>query len=124
VAQDDVALIIQVPAGSLLDTQLSKLPPPSAADRRVVIEPVQPGADGRIEAPEAGRVVLSFLSPEDLRRESDQINREFSLNIGSEPPVVVIQVAEELREDQLVILLQAAEQAKRPVILCVLQGTS
>jgi hypothetical protein len=124
VAQDDVALIIQLPAGSALDLQLQKEPPPSAADRRVVIEPVQPGADGRIVPPEAGRVVLSFLSPEDLRREAEQIGREFSLNTGSEPPVVVLQVAEELREDQLGILLRAAEQAKRTVLLCVLQGTS
>jgi hypothetical protein len=124
VAQDDVALIIQLPAGSALDLQLQKEPPPSAADRRVVIEPIAPGADGRIEPPEAGRVVLSFLSPEDLRREAEQISREFSLNTGSEPPVVVLQVAEELREDQLGILLQAAELAKRVVLLCVLQGTS
>jgi hypothetical protein len=37
--------------------------------------------------------------------------------------VVVIEVAEELREDELAVLLQAAEEAGRTVILCLLGST-
>jgi hypothetical protein len=37
---------------------------------------------------------------------------------------VVLQVAEELREDELSVLVAAADRARRTVILCVLLGTS
>jgi len=121
---ENVSLIIQVPADSAVDRQLGEVPPPSAASAQVVIERIPAGADGRIEPPEAGRVLLSFLSPEDLRREADLVRREIGDADGSEPPVVVIEVAEELREDELSVLLQAAERSGRTVLLCVLIGTS
>jgi hypothetical protein len=121
---ENVSLIIQLPAGSALDRQLAENPPPSAVSAQTVIEPISAGADGRIEPPEAGQVLLSFLSPEDLRREADQVRQELGGADGSQPPVVVIEVAEELREDELSVLLQAAERAGRTVVLCVLLGTS
>jgi hypothetical protein len=117
---ENVDLIIQLPAGSAVDRQLELDPPPSAASGRVVIERVTADADGTIQPPEAGQVVLSFLSPEALRREADQLGREIRPDDSSEPPVVVIEVAEELREDELAALLKAAEQAGRTVILCIL----
>jgi len=117
---ENVDLIIQLPAGSAVDRQLELDPPPSVADGRVVIERVTADADGTIQPPEAGQVVLSFLSPEALRREADQLGREIRPDDSSEPPVVVIEVAEELREDELAALLKAAEQAGRTVILCIL----
>jgi hypothetical protein len=117
-------LIIQLPAGSALDTQLRKDPPPSAASNRVVIEPLPADVDGRIQPPEGGQVILSFLSPETLRREAGQVSREIGQAAAGKPPVVVLEVAEELREDELGVLLQAAEQAQRTVLLCVLLGTS
>jgi hypothetical protein len=117
---ENVDLIIQLPAGSAVDRQLELDPPPSVADGRVVIERVTADADGTIQPPEAGQVVLSFLSPEALRREAGQIGREIRPDDSSEPPVVVIEVAEELREDELATLLKAAEQAGQTVILCIL----
>jgi hypothetical protein len=117
---DDVALIIQLPAGSAVDRQLELDPPPSVAGGRVVIERITADVEGTIQPPEAGQVVLSFLSPEDLRREAEQIRQEIRPGDGGEPPVVVVEVAEELREDELAVLLQAAEEASRVVILCIL----
>ena len=119
---ENVDLIIQLPAGSAVDRQLELDPPPSVASGRAVVERVTPNEDGTIQPPEAGQVVLSFLSPEALRREADQLGREIRPDDGSEPPVVVIEVAEELREDELAALLKAAEQAGRTVILCILGG--
>jgi len=120
---ENVSLIIQLPAGSAVDRQLELDPPPSVASGRAVIERLSADIDGKIQLPEAGRVILSFLSPEDLRREADQVRREISPDDGSEPPVVVIEVAEELREDELTALLQAADEASRTVILCILGST-
>jgi hypothetical protein len=117
---ENVDLIIQLPAGSAVDRQLELDPPPSVASGRAVVERVAPNEDGTIQPPEADQVVLSFLSPEALRREADQLGREIRPDDGSEPPVVVIEVAEELREDELAALLKAAEQAGRTVILCIL----
>jgi hypothetical protein len=120
---DDVALIIQLPAGSAVDRQLEEDPPPSVASSRVVIERVTADVDGTIQPPEAGQVVLSVLSPESLRREPEQVRRQIRPGDGSAPPVVVVEVAEELREDELGVLLQAAEAASRVVILCILVGS-
>jgi hypothetical protein len=117
---ENVALIIQLPAGSAVDRQLELDPPPSVASGRAVIEPVTADVDGAIQPPEAGQVVLSFLSPESLRREAEQVRREIRPGDGSAPPVVLIEVAEELREDELAVLLQAADEASRTVVLCIL----
>jgi 23S rRNA pseudoU1915 N3-methylase RlmH len=68
-------------------------------------------------------VLLSFLSPESLRREAEQVGQEIRRAETSATPVVVIEVAEELREDELAVLLQAAEEAGRTVILCILGST-
>jgi hypothetical protein len=117
---ENVDLIVQLPAGSAIDRNLEADPPSSVASGRVVVERIQPGPEGTIQPPVAGQVLLSFLSPEDLRRETDQIKREIGPADGSEPPVVVVEVAEYLREDELTFLLQAAAEAKRVVILCIL----
>jgi len=122
---DDVDLIIQLPAGSLLDRQLREDPPPSVANGRAVIESLPADPEGRIVPPEGGEVVLSFLSPEALRHEAETVMQEISEVDGDDqPPVVVLQVAEELREDELSVLVAAADRARRTVILCVLLGAS
>jgi hypothetical protein len=117
---ENVGLIIQLPAGSVVDRRLDEDPPPSVASGRAVIERLAASAEGTIEPPEAGQVVLSFLSPETLRRESERVRQEIRQADGSEPPVIVVEVAEELREDELAALLQAADQVGRTVILCIL----
>ena len=119
-----MSVIIQVPAGSLVDRQLREDPPPSVISGRAVTEQVPADTEGRIVPPEGGNVVLSFLSPESLRREPEQVRREV-LEAGSDaPPVVVLEVAEEIREDELAVVLQAADLARRTVLLCILLGTS
>jgi hypothetical protein len=121
---EDVSVIIQVPAGSLVDRQLREDPPPSVISGRAVTEQVPADAEGRIVPPEGGNVVLSFLSPESLRREPEQVKREV-LEAGRDaPPVVVLEVAEEIREDELAVVLQAADLARRTVLLCILLGSS
>ncbi|HEY0937396.1 MAG TPA: hypothetical protein VGD91_27105 [Trebonia sp.] len=120
---DETALIIQLPAGSPIDRNLRADPPPSVTGGRTVVEPLPAGPLGTIEPPEAGQVVLSFLSPEDLRREAEQIGRELRQADRGQPPVVVIEVAEYLREDEISVLLQAAEHAQRTVLLCILGST-
>ncbi|MGD0706198.1 MAG: hypothetical protein ABSA02_40750 [Trebonia sp.] len=120
---ENVDLIIQVPAGSAIDRQLELDPPPSVASGRAVVERLSADVDGTIAPPEAGQVVLTFLSPEALRREAEQVRREIRPDDSGEPPVVVIEVAEYLREDELAALLQAAAEAHRTVILCVLGST-
>jgi hypothetical protein len=117
---ENVDVIIQLPAGSVIDRQLEQDPPPSVTSGRAVVERLPAAADGTIEPPEAARVVLSFLSPEALIREAEQIRHEVQRIGGTEPPVVVVQVAEELREDELAVLLQAAGHAGRTLLLCIL----
>jgi hypothetical protein len=119
---EDVGVIIQLPAGSAVDRQLGSDPPPGVADGRAVIERVPADAEGRIVPPEGGEVVLSVLSPEALSREAGQVRREVRRAARGAPPVVVVQVAEELREDELAALLEAAGQARRTVILCILSS--
>jgi hypothetical protein len=121
---EDVSLIIQVPSGSTVDRQLRDDPPPSVTSGRAVTEAVPADPEGRIVPPEGGNVVLSFLSPEALRREPEQVRREISQAETEAPPVVVVEVAEELREDELSVLVQAADEAGRTVLLCVIVGST
>ena len=119
---EDVVVIIQVPADSALDRQLRDDPPSAVAAGRAVVEQFPPDSEGRIVPPEGGEVVLSLLSPEALSREAEQVMREVRRAPRGEPPVVVVQMAEELRDDELAGVLEAANHARRPVILCVLSS--
>jgi hypothetical protein len=121
---DEVELIIQVPRGSAVDRQLREEPPPSVASGRVIVERIPADAEGRIEPPAAGEEVLSVLSPEALSREADQVRRVIrQAEDDGGPLVVIVQVAEELREEELTSVLAAATRAKRPVLLTVLGST-
>jgi hypothetical protein len=59
------------------------------------------------DLPTAGRVVMSVLSPESLRRDRTELDRALEVR-GTEPPVIVIEAADELREDELAAVLEAA----------------
>ncbi len=78
-------------------------------------------ADGRLEPPEAGEIVLSVLSPEALAREPAQV-----LDVirhapsGHQPLVIIVQAAEELREEELAVVLDAAARSHRRVIIRVM----
>jgi hypothetical protein len=111
-------LIIQVPRESAVERQLRSQPPESVADGEVVVEAGPTDAEGRLEATEVGEVVLSLPSPEGLEREADEVRRVIGqAGTGIEPLVVVVEAAEELRDDELAAILDAAGHASRPVIL-------
>lgn len=79
-------------------------------------------AEGVLEAPAAGQVVLSLLSPEALEREASEVRRVIGqAGTGVEPLVVVVEAAEELRESELAALLSAASHASRAVILRIVR---
>lgn len=118
---DDVALIIQLPRDSAVDRQLREDPPLSVSGGRVVIERLHADAEGRILPPPAGEVVLSVLSPEALSREAEEVKlviRRAAADGG--PLVVLVQTAEELRDDELAAIIEAAAHTRRVVLLRVL----
>ena len=115
-------LIIQVPRGGAVDRQLSAEPPQSVTDGAVVVVAGPTDAAGHLEPPAAGEVVMSVPSPEALSREVDEVRRVIErAGTGVEPLVVVVDAAEELREDELAAVLEAAEHPSRAVILRVLR---
>jgi hypothetical protein len=66
--------------------------------------------------------VLSVPSPESLAREADEVRRVIArAGTGVEPLVIVIEAAEELRDEELEPALAAAAHTSRPVILRVIR---
>jgi hypothetical protein len=87
-----------------------------------VVDPGPTDAEGVLEAPPAGEVVLSVLSPEALAREADEVRRVIAgAGTGVEPLVVVVEAAEELRDDELAAVLEAADRSSRAVILRIIR---
>jgi hypothetical protein len=122
-AQERAVLIVQVPAGSSVEAALRREPPPGVAGGAAVVETLPAGADGRLEPPEAGEVVMSVLGPEGLRRDADTLRRVVDeAGTGSKPLVVLVEAAEELRDDELAPVLDAAARSRRPLILRVEAG--
>jgi hypothetical protein len=75
-------------------------------------------AAGKLDAPNAGEVVMSVLSPEALVRERDELRRVVDgAGAGDDPVVVVVEAAGDLREDELAAALDAARRSDRGVIL-------
>jgi hypothetical protein len=117
---DGPRLIVQPPRGSAVERQLRAQAPPSVASGEVVVEPGPTDADGRLEAL-PGQVVLSLPSPEALEREADEVRRVIGgAGTGIEPLVVVVEAAEELREQELAPLLDASGHTSRAVILRII----
>jgi NAD(P)H-flavin reductase len=89
----------------------------------VLVEHGPTDANGVLEAPAAGQVVLSLPSPEALAREAGEVRRVIGLagGTGVEPLVVVVEAAEELREVELAALLDAAGHTSRAVILRIVR---
>ncbi|MEN3284977.1 MAG: hypothetical protein V7607_6117 [Solirubrobacteraceae bacterium] len=115
-------LIIQVPRGGAVDRQLAAAPPQSITDGEVVVVAGPIDAAGHLEPPAAGEIVMSVPSPEALAREADELRRVIArAGTGVEPLVVVVEAAEELRDDELAAVLEAAEHPSRAVILRVMR---
>jgi hypothetical protein len=111
----EARLIIQVARGGAVARQFEgDRPADIAIDTRPADE------NGRIEPPDVGRVVLSVPSPETLIREPEEVRRVIdAAGSGAEPLVVVVEAAEELRDDELAAVLDAADRTSRAVILRV-----
>lgn len=105
-------LIIQVPRGGAVDRQLDADPPAAVTNGDVVVTGLGAG----------GEVVLSVPSPETLAREADEVRQVLGRpGTGVEPLIVVVEAAEELREDELAAVVDAAQHAPRAVILRILR---
>ncbi|HWC86721.1 MAG TPA: hypothetical protein VG388_09280 [Solirubrobacteraceae bacterium] len=118
----DPTLILQVPRGGTVDRSLAEQPPARVASGEVAVERGPTDAEGNLEAPAAGQVVLSVLSPEALRREADEVRRVIARAGESvEPLVVVVEAAQELRDDELAAVVEAATQSPRAVIVRVVR---
>ena len=115
-------LIIQLPRGGALERSLSAAQTPAVASGEVVVIAGPTDAHGHLEAPAAGHVVLSVPSPEALAREAAEVRRVIGLaGTGAESLVVVVEAAEELREDELAAVLAAADHTDRAVILRIVR---
>ena len=102
-------LIIQLASASAVARQLSEHAPRSVVTGETVVIAGQADAQGNLEAPDGGEVVLSVPSPEALTREADEVRRVIErAGTGVEPLVVVVEAADELREDELAVVLEAA----------------
>jgi hypothetical protein len=64
--------------------------------------------------------VLSVLSPESLRDTEQVENTLQEADTGDEPPVIVVEAAEYLREDELAAVIDVAERLQRVVILRIM----
>jgi hypothetical protein len=119
---DQPRLIVELPSGGAVDRQLRAQALASLASGEVVVEDGFTDADGALEASTAGQVVLSVPSPESLRREAAEVRRVIAhAGTGVEPLVVVVEAAEELREEELTAVLEAATHTSRAVILRIVR---
>ena len=116
----EVGLIVELARDSAADQQLRADPPPSVLSGRVVLDHIAPAPDGRLGPPPAGQVVMSVLSPEALRDRQEVGDVIGEADTGDEPPVILVEAAEELREDELAAVLEAADRLHRVIILRIM----
>ena len=117
---DEPSVIVQLPRDSAIDHELRAYPLPSVASGRVVLDHVLPGPDGRLEPPEASEIVMSVPSPEGLRQPSEVRDVIEQAPDEHEPLVIIVEAAEELREEELAVVVDAAERAQRLVIIRIM----
>ena len=121
---DETALIVQLPRDAAVDRNLHADPPPSILSGRVVLDHVVPDASGCLGPPQAGQVIMSVLSPEAFTREPGEVMDAIHGAPATDGPLVIlVEVAEELREDELAVVADAATSAHRWVILRIMAGS-
>jgi hypothetical protein len=119
--RSEATLIVQLARDGSVDRHLREEPPPSVVSGRVILDHILAGPGGRLGPPEAGEVVLSVLSPEAFARDPQEVKDAVDgAEESDEPPVILVEAAEELREDELDAVLDAADRAQRVVILRVM----
>lgn len=117
----EASLIVQLPRDGAVDRHFRTAPPPSVTSGRVALDHVAGDADGRLGPPDAGEVVMSVLSPEALIRDRQQVQDVVRRAASTdEPLVIIVQAAEELREDELSAVLAATAHTHRRVILRIM----
>jgi hypothetical protein len=116
-----VRVIVQLARDGEVDRYLRADPPPSLASDQVVLDHIAADPPGDIGPPEAGEVVMSVLSPEALTRDAQEVRDVVArAEASDEPLTIVVEAAEELREDELAVVLDAARRAGRLVILRIM----
>jgi hypothetical protein len=116
-----VRVIVELARDGAVDRYLRADPPPSLASDQVVLDHIEADPPGDIGPPEAGEVVMSVLSPEGLSRDAQEVRDVVARTEASDEPLtIVVEAAEELREDELAVVLDAARRADRLVILRIM----
>lgn len=118
--ETEAALIVQVPRGGAVDRTWREDLPASIANGEVIVERLEPGPDGSLELPEAGEVIMSVLSPEALREQGEIRDVINGAAAGEQALVILVEAAEYLREDELAVVLDAANRVNRVVILRIM----
>jgi hypothetical protein len=113
----EVGLIVELTRDSAVDRNVRADLPPSITGGRVVLDHIEADDLGRLDPPPAGEVVLTVLSPEALRRDPQVVRDAIAQADFDQPPVIVVEAAEYLREDEIAAVLDAADRADRTVIL-------
>jgi hypothetical protein len=114
-------LILQLARGGAVDRRLADDAPDSVARGEVAIDHAPADSHGHVEGG-SGQVVLSVPSPQGLSREADEVRRVIAgAGGGVEPLVVVVEAAEELGDDELGVVVEAAGHTSRPVILRIMR---
>jgi hypothetical protein len=117
---NEPSVIVQLPRDSAIDHELRAYPLPSVARGQAVLDHVLPGADGRLEPPEASEIVMSVPSPEGLRQPSEVQDVIEQAPDKRKPLMIIVEAAEELREEELAVVVDAAERAHRLVIIRIM----
>lgn len=116
----EVGLIVELTRDSAVDRNVRADLPPSIKSGRVALDHIEADDLGRLSPPPAGQVVLTVLSPEALRRDPQVVRDAIAQADSDQPPVIVVEAAEYLREDEIAAVLDAADRADRTVILRVM----
>ena len=115
----EVGLVVELTRGSAVDRNVRADVPPSIKSGRVALDHIEADDLGRLSPPPAGQVVLTVLSPEALRRDPQVVRDAIAQADSDQPPVIVVEAGEYLREDEIAAVLDAADRADRTVILRV-----
>jgi hypothetical protein len=114
-------VIVELARDGAVDRQLRADPPPSVLSGQVVLDHIAADASGSLGPPEAAEVVMSVLSPEALTRDRQEVRDVIRRAApGDEPLMIVVQAAGELREEELAVVLEAAQRANRLVIVRIM----